>query len=432
MRLMRQQRYQRGSLRKRLKDNGTTVWEYRFRDYADGGRMKHRYLPTVRYPSEAHAWRALERFIVEINRERSPGSVIDPTFGTLIDRFVEEEKLHQIRRQVTGNSTIEGLQYSTACAYNSILEGHIRPRWGETPVREVRPAAVQEWLKQKPAAPKYKAKIKALMHRLFEKAMLWEMIELQRNPMGLVEIRGISKRRKRPLILTVDQCCAVLERLCEPYRTMVLLAQCTGLRASEILALRWEDCDFERLTLRVTRKVVNGRVSRVKTEYSEDELPLDPDFAGQLLSWRSRCPVAVVGWVFPNPNTGQPFYASEIQKRHLKSAGAALKLLQDGQAISLGWHNFRHTYRSLLDASGAPIGVQQKLMRHAQVATTMDIYGNALMESKREANSKVVQMVLKGQSRVQGEKTKGAAGGSASASFQEASQLWATVGLSSS
>jgi len=58
-------------------------------------------------------------------------------------------------------------------------------------------------------------------------------------------------------------------------------------------------------------------------------------------------------------------------------------------------HTFRHTYRSMLDATGAPIGVQQKLMRHAQVATTMDVYGNALMESKRQANSKVVQMVLR-------------------------------------
>jgi len=33
-------------------------------------------------------------------------------------------------------------------------------------------------------------------------------------------------------------------------------------------------------------------------------------------------------------------------------------------------------------------------MRHAQVATTMNVYGNALMESKREANSKIVQLVL--------------------------------------
>jgi integrase len=60
----------------------------------------------------------------------------------------------------------------------------------------------------------------------------------------------------------------------------------------------------------------------------------------------------------------------------------------------IGWHTFRHTYRSWLDAAGAPIGVQQKLMRHAQIATTMNVYGNALMESKREGNSKIVQLVL--------------------------------------
>jgi integrase len=44
-------------------------------------------------------------------------------------------------------------------------------------------------------------------------------------------------------------------------------------------------------------------------------------------------------------------------------------------------------------------GVQQKLMRHAQIATTMNVYGNAMMESKREANSKVVQMALRQEGR---------------------------------
>jgi len=50
---------------------------------------------------------------------------------------------------------------------------------------------------------------------------------------------------------------------------------------------------------------------------------------------------------------------------------------------------FRHTYRSWLDDTGAPLGAQQKLMRHAQVSTTMNVYGNALMGAKREANGKV-------------------------------------------
>ena len=58
---------------------------------------------------------------------------------------------------------------------------------------------------------------------------------------------------------------------------------------------------------------------------------------------------------------------------------------------AVGWHTFRYTYRSWLDDTGAPIGIQQKLMRHAQVSTTMNVYGNALMESKREANTAVVR-----------------------------------------
>ena len=59
-----------------------------------------------------------------------------------------------------------------------------------------------------------------------------------------------------------------------------------------------------------------------------------------------------------------------------------------------GFHTFRHSDRSRLDASGAPVGVQQKLMRHAQVSTTMDVYGSALMQAKREANSAAVKMLL--------------------------------------
>ena len=59
-----------------------------------------------------------------------------------------------------------------------------------------------------------------------------------------------------------------------------------------------------------------------------------------------------------------------------------------------------HAYRSFLDDVGAPVGVQQKLMRHAQVSTTMNTYGNALMESKRTANTKIVQMVLPSKERL--------------------------------
>ena len=71
-----------------------------------------------------------------------------------------------------------------------------------------------------------KGHIKALMHRLYEKAMLWEMVDLQRNPMQLVEIKGMSKRQKKPLILTVEQYYQLLDLLPQPYRTMIVVAQC--------------------------------------------------------------------------------------------------------------------------------------------------------------------------------------------------------------
>ena len=38
-------------------------------------------------------------------------------------------------------------------------------------------------------------------------------------------------------------------------------------------------------------------------------------------------------------------------------------------------------------------------MRHSNVATTMNVYGNATLKAKQEANSKVVQMVIAPQMR---------------------------------
>jgi superoxide dismutase len=48
----------------------------------------------------------------------------------------------------------------------------------------------------------------------------------------------------------------------------------------------------------------------------------------------------------------------------------------------------------LLDETGAPLTVQKELMRHASIQTTMDICGKAMTDSKRQAHSKVVEMVL--------------------------------------
>ena len=55
---------------------------------------------------------------------------------------------------------------------------------------------------------------------------------------------------------------------------------------------------------------------------------------------------------------------------------------------------FRHTYRSWLDSLGTPVGVQQDLMRHADIRTTMNIYGDAATADMRKAHEKVVRLAL--------------------------------------
>ena len=166
---------------------------------------------------------------------------------------------------------------------------------------------------------------------------------------------------------------------------MVIVAMCTGLRVSEILALRWEHIDFKAGVMLVQQGVVNGRIGRVKTEASQDEVPLDPVFAETLRKLKGD---RKTGLVFCSPVTGSCYYSGIIQRQILRPKGEEIGVL------GLGWHSFRHSYRSLLDETGAPTGVQQKLMRHSNVATTMNVYGNATRKAKQDANSRVVQLVM--------------------------------------
>jgi integrase len=59
----------------------------------------------------------------------------------------------------------------------------------------------------------------------------------------------------------------------------------------------------------------------------------------------------------------------------------------------IGWHCFRHTYRSWMNAQGTSLGIQKDLMRHSSIAMTTQ-YGAGVVPAMREANSKVVRMVI--------------------------------------
>ena len=373
-------RYQYGSLRKRRRIKGPDAWEFRY--YETLGQSRPRRTATVgtvdEYPTKAAARQAVAALLLKLNSEAPTAGVV--SFAAVVDRYLEEELPER---------------FSTRESYLSVVNTHIRPKWADFPLDKIKPMAVEDWLRNLPLAPKSRANARSIMHLIFKCAERWELIEIGKNPIALVRVKGCTKRLVTPRVLTAVEFSGLLPNLKEPYRTMVIVAQCLGLRVSEIVALKWGDFDFQNLTLLVQRSIVHGRMGALKTEYSRDFVPLDRQLASVLEEWRQRAPFKEEDdWLFANPRTGRPYHQEQIQKKPLKKAAIAA-----GIGPEIGWHTFRHTYRSWLDATGAPLKVQQELMRHASITTTMNVYGRAMPDIKREANSKVVRMVLKQEKR---------------------------------
>ena len=95
-------------------------------------------------------------------------------------------------------------------------------------------------------------------------------------------------------------------------------------------------------------------------------------------------------WMFASPvQLGRlPWSYDQVYRVYQKAANNA-------GLGAFGTHTLRHTYRSLLDSVGTPLGVQQKLMRHTDIRTTMR-YGDAFTSDMAEANGKVVDLLLNG------------------------------------
>jgi integrase len=80
--------------------------------------------------------------------------------------------------------------------------------------------------------------------------------------------------------------------------------------------------------------------------------------------------------------------AHTIQQNYLIPAGKAAKVGW------IGWHTFRHSYSTQLRALGVDVKVQQELLRHADIRTTMNGYTQAVPGQLREAHGRVVGNLL--------------------------------------
>ena len=283
-------------------------------------------------------------------------------------------------------------RHSTARVYRSFLSNRILPKWGGQPIHTLQPRPVELWLRELPLSPKSKTHVRSLMHGLVEFAMWAGLLDISRNPISLVQNTGATRRVRKARSLTVEQFHALLKELHEPFSTMALLCVCLGLRISEALALRWADVDWLGSRLNVRRGIVEQVVDDVKTEGSARSFNLTSELLERLKSCKQRSNFSCAeDWVFASPlKLGRLPYSYTGVWRELERAASAAKIGH------LGTHSFRHTHRSWLDAVGTSVAVQQKMMRHADIRTTMNIYGDVVTDEMATAGIKVAQLAFQG------------------------------------
>jgi integrase len=166
-------------------------------------------------------------------------------------------------------------------------------------------------------------------------------------------------------------------------RPLILTAIFTGLRASELRGLRWEDVDLKKAALHVTQRADKfNTIGKPKSASGHRDVPLPPILLNTLREWKLQCPKSEAGLVFPT-GAGEVEYHSNIVTRGLMPAQIAAGIVtKNGHAKYTGLHALRHFYASWCinrvedGGLGLPIKVVQHRLGHSSITMTSDIYGH--------------------------------------------------------
>ena len=137
---------------------------------------------------------------------------------------------------------------------------------------------------QVPFAPGTKTKIRNIMSAIYSRGIRHEWITF--NPIS--KVRRSAERLREPDVLTPDEFQALVLELFLREQVMVMLAGTTGLRRSEMFALRWSDVNFQGMQVVVTRSCVRNCFGKVKTDTSGKPVPLHTSLCALLMDWATQ------------------------------------------------------------------------------------------------------------------------------------------------
>jgi integrase len=167
------------------------------------------------------------------------------------------------------------------------------------------------------------------------------------------------------------------------YKPLLLTAIFTGLRASELRGLRWEDVDLKRSELHVRQRADRyNKFGKPKSEAGERTVPLPPMLVATLREHRLAAPPSELGLVFPHSNGDVARRANIVLYGFHPAQIAAGVVDQHGGAKYKGLHALRHFYASWCINRRVDGGLElprklvQTRLGHASIQMTADTYGH--------------------------------------------------------
>ena len=359
-------------------------------------RWRARYLdPDGRERSQTFERRIdAERFLAAIEGDKVHGTYIDPSAGDITVRAFAAEWL-----------AAQHLADTTRISYAGHLDRDILDRFGDIPLRLIRPTAVQGWVSSLAAEPRNLSPATATaVFRVFAILMRAAVRDqlIARSPCEGVRTPTVRDRELEPEdLLTRDQVFAWDAAMPELYRGAVLVAAATGLRQGELLGLRIDGPDPDRAG-RALRRVDLLRkeirvVEQIQTPPGGEPYYCSPKTAKGF----RRIPIegiavaAIAAHLERQPTLdGEPIFRTKegrrFRRQRFREVWAAAAKAAELPA-GTHWHQLRDYYASALIAGGCDVKVVMERLGHASAEETLRTYARLWPDSDDRTRAAVTR-----------------------------------------
>lgn len=286
-------------------------------------------------------------------------------------------------------------------AYTYHLKKYLLPTFGDSTLGDMKTVTLQKYFNGLKVNRPTILKLKDVLASVLGSAVRYQL--LLRNPLDGVQLPAPKAGKRQKPYITPQQFAALLELVQEPYATMVYVCLFGGLRVSELVGLRWEDCHDGHLT--IDERFSRGNWGCPKTVGSAARVGVDRRITDRIQALRQL--YVTIAWggkgaqktiklvrsdgprdlIFQSVRGGKEMNDSNILRRHIKPAGRKIG------CEFVNWQVLRRSYGTWMVQAGADPKAVQAQMRHSRISTTMDIYAQFVPESQQRAVAQMMEMV---------------------------------------